>query len=98
MRLTKSEASRRGMAVLAFFRSNPKSSVAKMNAALVAGTITGQPEKMMNIKRGYELRDMALNAATLAQVEVTAPAVAVEPFTGFDEPATNPVVKGVPSV
>ena len=87
MRLTKTEATRRETAILAYFQANPKTSVAKMNAALTSGALTGTPEKMLNIKRGYELRAKAL----------AAPAEAPAQATPEGASAATPVVEGVPA-
>lgn len=80
MRLSKTEVERRHQAVLTFFRNNPTVSVAKMNAALKAGEITGKPEKMLNIATGYKWRkeavhDAAMTAYTDVQTAVSPEAI-----------------------
>lgn len=77
MRISRVEVARRREAVIAYFRKNPKASVAKLNAALKAGEVTGQPEKMLNIKRGYELRRYAF---TIEESTVPATAKTTEEF------------------
>lgn len=56
MRLPAADNDRRKEAVRDWFRKNPQASVAKMNEALKSGAITGKPEPMLNIKKGYQLR------------------------------------------
>ena len=60
MRLPKTEVERRRQVVLAFFRKNPTASVAKLNAALTSGALTGKAEKMLNIATGYKWRKEAI--------------------------------------
>lgn len=56
MRLSKTEVTRRETAIVSYFLINPDATGAAMNDALAAGTITGQKEKKLNIKRVYALR------------------------------------------
>lgn len=69
MRLSKSEVERRREVALAFFRKNPTASVAKLNAALKSGELTGKPEKMLNIATGYKLRKEAVAAPEVKKDE-----------------------------
>jgi hypothetical protein len=69
MRLSKSEVERRRVAVLAYFLKNPSASVAKLNAALKSGELTGKPEKMLNIATGYKLRKEALAVQPAPEVK-----------------------------
>ena len=86
MRLSKSEVSRRREVVLAFFQKNPTASVAKLNAALKAGELTGKPEKMLNIATGYKLRKEAIAAPEL-------------PYAGVDKTtAPSPDLTAAPPV
>lgn len=78
MRLKVSESIRRTGAVVAWFKKSPKASVAKMNAALTSGAMTGQPERMLNIATGYKLRHRAI-------LELEAEAVTHVANPKFDE-------------
>lgn len=73
MRLPKTEVERRRQVVLAYFRKNPTASVAKLNAALKSGELTGKPEKMLNIATGYKWRKEAIATPELPGVEKAVP-------------------------
>lgn len=72
MRLSKVEVARRTEAVLTYFRTNPTASVAKLNAALKDGSLTGKPEKMLNIATGYKLRKLAVATPVLPGTDLKA--------------------------
>ncbi len=91
MRLPRTEVERRRQAVLAFFRKNPTMSVAKMNAALKAGELTGHPEKMLNIATGYTWRKEAIATPELPLNErLDAQGVPESPLIGGTPAATCP--------
>ncbi len=90
MRLSKAEVERRKKAVFAYFQANPTASVAKMNAALTSGALTGQPERMLNIAKGYAWRKEALAAKV---EDAVAPVLA--PLVGETVAAAQEQLQGV---
>jgi len=61
MRIPRNEVKRREAAIIAWFQKHPTTSIAKMNTALKAGDVTGQPElHKLSLVTGYKLRKLAV--------------------------------------
>ena len=96
MRLPKAEVARRKAGVLAYFRKNPKASVAKLNKALTSGELTGKPEKMLNIATGYAWRKEAIATPELPFEGVEKTTAQVD-IAGSGPQSTEQLVDALPT-